>query len=328
MTRSHSVRNIGAIAFAVLVAWASAACYAQPYPSKPIRLMMPYPAGGSTDIVGRLVAERLTAALKQGVVVENRPGASAQIGTEAAAKAPADGYTLLMATSTNAINQALNPNLPYDFPKEFQPIALIANAGQVLVVHPSLPARSVREFIALAKARPGQLAYASSGAGTSGHLAMEALSNAAKIKLLHVPYKGNAPALNDLLGGQVTCGFANVVSVLPQVKAGRLRALGISSAKRSALAPDVPTIAEAGFTDFDISAWFAIMARADVPAAIIARLNLEIAQILSSSETQEKLLSYGLDPSPLRSTKEFADFLQADMRRWSKLAKEAQLTPQ
>jgi len=328
MTRSLSMCNVHAFACVALVMWTSAACHAQPYPSKPIRLMMPYPAGGSTDIVGRLIAERLTAALKQAVVVENRPGASAQIGTEAAAKAPADGYTLLMATSTNAINQALNPNLPYDFPKEFQPIALIANAGQVLVVHPSLPARSVREFIALAKARPGQLAYASSGAGTSGHLAMEALSSAAKIKLLHVPYKGNAPALNDLLGGQVTCGFANVVSVLPQVKAGRLRVLGISSVKRSALAPDVPTIAEAGFADFDISAWFAIMARAEVPAAIIARLNQEIAQILSSSETQEKLLSYGLDPSPLRSTKEFADFLQADMRRWSKLAKEAQLTSQ
>jgi tripartite-type tricarboxylate transporter receptor subunit TctC len=320
------MHNVYAFACAVLIAAGSTQCGAQTFPVKPIRLMMPYPAGGSTDIVGRLIAERLTAALKQTVVVENRPGASAQIGTEAAAKAPADGYTLLMATSTNAINQALNPHLPYDFAKEFQPIALIANAGQVLVVHPSVPVRSVREFIALAKARPGQLTYASSGTGTSGHLAMEALSSAAKIKLLHVPYKGNAPALNDLLGGQVACGFANVVSVLPQIKAGRLRALGISSAKRSALAPDVPTIAEAGFADFDITAWFAIMARSDVPAAIVARLNQEIVQILSSSETQEKLLSYGLDPSPLRSAREFADFLQTDLRRWSKLVKEAHLT--
>jgi tripartite-type tricarboxylate transporter receptor subunit TctC len=320
------MRNAGAFACVALVAWGSAQCHAQPYPVKPVRLMMPYPAGGSTDIVGRLMAERLTAVLKQGVIVENRPGASAQIGTEAAAKAPADGYTLLMATSTNVINQALNSRLPYDFAKEFQPIALIANAGQVLVVHPSLPARSVREFIALAKARPGQLTYASSGAGTSGHLAMEALSSAAKITLLHVPYKGNAPALNDLLGGQVACGFTNVVSVLPQIKVARLRALGISSAKRSALAPDVPTIAEAGFADFDITAWFGIMARSDVPAAIVARLNQELAQILARRETQEKLLSYGLDPSPLHSTKEFADFLQTDMRRWSMLAKEANLT--
>jgi tripartite-type tricarboxylate transporter receptor subunit TctC len=233
-----------------------------------------------------------------------------------------------MATSTNVINQALNPNLRYDFVKEFQPIALIANAGQVLVVHPSLPARSLREFVALAKARPGQLPYASSGTGTSGHLAMEALSSAAQIKLLHVPYKGNAPALNDLLGGQVACGFANVVSVLPQVKEGRLKALGISSAKRSALAPDMPTIAEAGFADFDITAWFGIVARSDVPAAIVARLNQDIVQILLSSETQEKLLSYGLDPSRLHSTKEFADYLQTDMRRWSRLVKEAKLTEQ
>jgi tripartite-type tricarboxylate transporter receptor subunit TctC len=316
------------LAVAALMAGGFTECHAQPYPSKPVRLMMPYPAGGSTDIVGRLMAERLTAALKQVVIVENRPGASAQIGTEAAAKAPPDGYTLLMATSTNAINQALNPHLPYDFAKEFQPIALIANAGQVLVVHPSLPARSLREFIALARARPGQLTYASSGAGTSGHLAMEALSSAAKIILLHVPYKGNAPALNDLVGGQVACGFANVVSVLPQVKDARLRALGISSAKRSALAPEVPTIAEAGFSDFDITAWFGIMARSGVPAAIVVQLNQEIAQILSSSETQEKLLNYGLDPSTLRSTREFADFLQTDLRRWSKLAKDAKLTAQ
>ena len=320
------MRNVYAFACAALVAWGGTQCQAQPYPVKPIRLMMPYPAGGSTDIVGRLIADRLTAVLNQSVVVENRPGASAQIGTEAAAKAPADGYTLLMATSTNAINQALNPHLPYDFVREFQPIALIANAGQVLVVHPSLPTRSVREFIALAKARPGQLTYASSGAGTSGHLAMEALSSAAKIKLLHVPYKGNAPALNDLLGGQVACGFANVVSVLPQIKVARLRALGISSAKRSALAPDVPTIAEAGFADFDITAWFGIMARSDVPNWIVARLNQEIVQILMSSDTQQRLLSYGLDPSSLRSTKAFADFLQTDTRRWFRLASVANLT--
>jgi tripartite-type tricarboxylate transporter receptor subunit TctC len=298
---------------------------AQQYPIKAVRLIMPYPAGGSTDIVGRLMAEQLTGVLGQVVLVDNKPGASAQIGTELAAKAPADGYTLLMATSTNAINHVLNPNLPYDFPTEFQPIALIAKAGQVLVVHPSLPARTVREFIALAKARSGQLPYASSGTGTSGHLAMEALSIAAGIKLLHVPYKGNAPALNDLLGGQVVSGFANVVSVMPQVKLGRLRALGISSDKRSALAPDVPTIAELGFAGFDITAWFGIIARSAVPNAIIMRLNQEIVQILKRKETQEKLLSYGLDPSPIDSTREFADFLRTDIKRWSDVVKKANL---
>jgi tripartite-type tricarboxylate transporter receptor subunit TctC len=183
----------------------------------------------------------------------------------------------------------------------------------------------VREFITLAKARSGQLTYASSGTGTSGHLAMEALAIAAGIKLLHVPYKGNAPALNDLLGGQVVSGFANVVSVMPQVKQGRLRALGISSEKRSALAPDVPTIAELGFAGFDITAWFGIIARSAVPNAIIMRLNQEIVQILKSKETREKLLSYGLDPSPIDSTREFADFLQTDIKRWSNLVKQANL---
>jgi tripartite-type tricarboxylate transporter receptor subunit TctC len=319
------MRNIVALACAAWVAWGVTKCQAQAYPARPVRLIMPYPAGGSTDIVGRLVAERLTAALAQSVVVENRPGASAQIGTEVAAKAPADGYTLLMATSTNAINHVLNANLPYDFAKEFQPIALIAKAGQVLVIHPSLPARTVREFTALAKARPGELTYASSGAGSSGHLAMEALSSAAKMKLLHVPYKGNAPALNDLLGGQVACGFANVVSVLPHVNQGRLRALGISSAKRSALAPAVPTIAELGYADFDIAAWFGIVARSEVPAAFVTRLNQEITRILKSRETEEKLLSLGVDPAPVYSPKEFADFLQTDIRRWAKLATVANL---
>ncbi len=319
------MHNVYAIACAAAIIFGAQETRAQQYPAKTIRLIMPYPPGGSTDIVGRLMAERLTMALGQIVLVDNKPGASAQIGTELAAKAPADGYTLLMGTSTNAINHALNPKLPYDFPAEFQPIALVAKAGQVLVVHPSLPARTVREFISLAKARPGHLTYASSGSGTSGHLAMEAFSIEAKIKLVHIPYKGNAPALNDLLGGQVVSGFSNVVSALPHVSQGRLRALGISSAKRSALAPDVPTIAELGYADFDVTAWFGIMARAGVPGAVITRLNQECVQILKSKEVQDKLLGFGLDPAAIYTTKEFADFLQADIKRWANLARDANL---
>jgi len=319
------MHNVYAIACAAAIIFGAQETRAQQYPAKTIRLIMPYPPGGSTDIVGRLMAERLTMALGQIVLVDNKPGASAQIGTELAAKAPADGYTLLMGTSTNAINHALNPKLPYDFPAEFQPIALVAKAGQVLVVHPSLPARTVREFISLAKARPGHLTYASSGSGTSGHLAMEAFSIEAKVKLVHIPYKGNAPALNDLLGGQVVSGFSNVVSALPHVSQGRLRALGISSAKRSALAPDVPTIAELGYADFDVTAWFGIMARAGVPGAVITRLNQECVQILKSKEAQDKLLGFGLDPAAIYTTKEFADFLQADIKRWANLARDANL---
>lgn len=319
------MHNVYAIACAAAIIFGAQETRAQQYPAKTIRLIMPYPPGGSTDIVGRLMAERLTMALGQIVLVDNKPGASAQIGTELAAKAPADGYTLLMGTSTNAINHALNPKLPYDFPGEFQPIALVAKAGQVLIVHPSLPARTVREFISLAKARPGHLTYASSGSGTSGHLAMEAFAIEAKIKLVHIPYKGNAPALNDLLGGQVVSGFSNVVSALPHVSQGRLRALGISSAKRSALAPDVPTIAELGYADFDVTAWFGIMARAGVPGAVITRLNQECVQILKSKEAQDKLLGFGLDPAAIYTTKEFADFLQADIKRWANLARDANL---
>ena len=298
------------------------AIHAQQYPGKPVRLIMPYPAGGSTDIVGRLVAERLTASLGQQVLVDNRPGASAQIGTEAAAKAPPDGYTLLMATSTNAINHALNPKLPYDFSRDFHPVALVAKAAQLLVVHPSVPARSTRELIAFARSRPGQLSYSSSGTGTSGHLAMEAFAREAKITMVHVPYKGNAPALNDLLGGQVAAGFVNVVSVAPHVKAKRLTALGVSSSKRSALAPDVPTLAELGFPGFDVTAWFGIMAPAGTPAAIVTRLNQEIVAILNTKQIQERLLSFGVDRAPIESPKELADFLQSDIRRWTKLVQE------
>lgn len=292
---------------------------AQQYPAKAVRLIMPYPAGGSTDIVGRLIAERLTSNLGQTVFVDNRAGASAQIGTEAAAKAAADGYTLLMATSTNTINHALNPNLPYDFSRDFEPVALIAKAAQMLVVHPSLRALSVREFIAFAKSRPGQLSYSSSGNGTSGHLAMEAFAREANIMLVHVPYKGNAPALNDLLGGQVATGFINVVSGLPHVQAGRLRALGVSSAKRSALAPAVPAIAELGFPGFDVTAWFGIMVPAGTPASIVARLNQEIVRILNNPQVRERLLSFGVDRAPIDTSKEFSDFLQRDIGSWIRL---------
>ena len=299
---------------------------AQQYPAKAVRLVMPYPAGGSTDIVGRLIAERLTGNLGQTVFVDNRSGASAQIGTEAAAKAAPDGYTLLMATSTNAINHALNSNLPYDFSRDFEAVALIAKAAQLLVVHPSLHVRSVREFIAFAKSRPDQVSYSSSGTGTSGHLAMEAFAREAQIRLVHVPYKGNAPALNDLLGGQVATGFVNVVSGLPHVQAGRLNALGVSSAKRSALAPAIPTVAELGFPGFDVTAWFGIMVPAGTPASIVARLNQEIVRILNNPQVQERLLSFGVDRAPIDTSKEFSDFLQTDVKRWSRLVQHLGLT--
>ena len=297
--------------------------HAQQYPTKSVRLIMPYPAGGSTDTIGRLIAERITATLGQTVIVDNRAGASAQIGTEIAAKAPADGYTLLMATSTNSINHVINPKLPYDFFREFQPVSLIVRAAQLLVVHPSLPARSVRELIALSKAQPGKLTYASSGSGTSGHLAMEAFSREAKIKIVHVPYKGNAPALSDLMGGHVVMGFANVVTVVPNVKAGLLRAVGISSAKRSTLVPDVPTIAESGMPGFDIAAWFGIMAPSGTPEVIVNRLGKEISAILNSAQVSERLTTMGVDRTDTQTPAAFAEFLKTDLKRWAKIIHEA-----
>jgi len=297
--------------------------HAQQYPTKSIRLIMPYPAGGSTDTIGRLIAERLAIALEQTVIVDNRPGASAQIGTEAVARAPADGYTLLMATSTNSINHVINPKLPYDFFREFKPVSLIVRASQLLVVHPSLPARSVRELIALAKGQPGVLTYATSGTGTSGHLAMEAFSKDAKIKIVHVPYKGNAPALADLMGGHVVMGFANVVTVVPNVKAGRLRALGISSANRSALVPEIPTIAESGMPGFDIAAWFGIMAPSGTPDVIVNRLGQEVSAILKITQVSEKFSAMGVDRVDAQTPAEFAEFLRIDLKRWTKIIKDA-----
>ena len=279
-------------------------------------------------MVGRLVASQLSASLGQQVVVDNRAGASAQIGTELAAKSPPDGYTLLMATSTNVINQAMNPKLPYEFLRDFQPVALVAKAAQLMAVHPSLSAKSVKEFVAVGRAHPSQITYASSGAGTSGHLAMEALAQAANIKLLHIPYKGNAPALNDVLGGQVASMFGNVVSALPHTKTGRLRALGVSTARRSALAPDVPTIAESGYPGFEVAAWFGFVVSTGTPAPVVSRLNTEIVKALNDKTVQEKLLGFGVDRATIETPKEYGDFMQADLKQWAKLLKEANIKPE
>jgi len=323
----HESRTLSPWLAGALFALASGAT-AQGYPSKPIRLLMPYPAGGATDIVGRALGQRLSAVLGQSVVVDNRPGASALVGTEAAARAAPDGYTLVMATSTNAINQTLNPKLPHDLVKDFEPIALVAHAVQLLVVHPSVPARSVRELVALARARPGQLSYASSGSGTSGHIAMETLKRAAAVDLVHVPYKGGAPALNDVLGGQVATMFTNVVASLPHVKNARLRALGVSSAQRSLLAPDVPTVAESGYPGFEVTAWFGIMAPAGTPKDILQRLGAEVGKLLQQAEMRDRFLALGAEPASLRTPGEFGEFIRANILHWAKMIRETGARPE
>jgi tripartite-type tricarboxylate transporter receptor subunit TctC len=299
------------------------------YPVRPVRLIVPYPAGGSGDVIARLIAQRLSASLGQAVIVDNRPGASGLVGTELASKAAPDGYTLVLTTSTNAINVTLHPKLPYDIVRDFVPVALLARGLQVLVVHPAVPAASLREFIALVRSRPAQLNYVSSGAGTSGHLAMEVLKRAAGMDITHVPYKGNAPALNDLMGGHAAAMFSNVVTVVGHIKSGRLRALGVSSLQRSVLAPDIPTIAESGFPGFDVIAWFGMAAPAGTPKKIVDDLNRAILAALASSDTQERLLALGAEPpQAVKTHEQFAEFLRADIVKWGKMISETGVRPE
>jgi tripartite-type tricarboxylate transporter receptor subunit TctC len=314
--------------FSPLLAGSGAAAATHAYPERPVRLIVPYPAGGSGDVIARLIGQRLTASLGQAVIVDNRAGASGLVGTEIASRAAPDGYTVLLTTSTNAINVTLHPGLPYDVARDFEPVALLARGLQVLVVHPSIAATSLKEFVALVRARPSQLNYASSGSGTSGHLAMEVLKRAAGIDVTHVPYKGNAPALNDLIGGQVTAMFSNVVTVVGHVKGGRLRALGVSSVRRSVLAPDIPTIAESGFPGFEVIAWFGMAVPAGTPKTIVATLNAGVLGALAPAEAQERMLALGAEPvQDVKTPAQIAEFLKADIDKWRKMIRETGVHP-
>jgi len=297
--------------------------HAQLYPTRAVRIIMPYPAGGGSDVVARLVAQRLSVDLGQPVTVNNHPGAAGLVGTEIAAKAAPDGYTLLLSTSTNAINVSLHPKLPYDFAADFIPIALIGGSLQLLLIHPSIPAKTTREFVAYVKSKPGQLSYASAGSGSSGHIAMEVLKRAADMDTLHVPYKGGAPALNDLLGGQVAALFQSVVTAVPIMKSGKARGLGVSGSERSVIAPDIPTIAEAGFPGFEVVGWFGFSVRAGTPKPIVDQLSTAITRALSAKEVQERMLSLGVEPMPrIRTPEQFREFLTADIAKWSKMLRD------
>ncbi len=305
----------------LLVAGAAATVQAQTYPSKPIRMIVPFPPGGTTDILARAIGAELTKAWGQPVVIENRPGAGGNIGSEAVAKSPGDGYTLLMGTvGTHGINPSLYKKMPYDAVKDFAPVTLVALVPNILVVHPSVPAKSVAELIALAKKQPGKLTYASSGNGTSIHLSGALFESLAGVQMVHVPYKGSAPAVTDLLGGQVNMMFDNMPSALPHVKAGKLRALGVTSAKRSPAVPDVPTIAEAGVKGYEASSWFGVLAPATTPKDIVAKLNAEIAKSLGTPEMKEKLSSQGAEPVG-NTPEQFGAFIRAEIDKWAKVVK-------
>ncbi|MFN7085375.1 MAG: tripartite tricarboxylate transporter substrate binding protein [Burkholderiales bacterium] len=305
-----------------LVSGPALAADTPPYPSKPVRLIAPSSPGSGVDIVSRLVAQKLGASLGQQVVVENRAGAGGNLGAEIAARAAPDGYTLFMATPSHAINPALYRKLNYDTLRDFTPIALVMTGQYVLVVHPSLPAKSVKEFVALAKARPGQLNYASAGNGNATHLAGELLKSLAKIDIVHVAYKGSGPALVDLISGQVHFMFPNLVNSLSHIAAGRLRALAVTGAKRATAAPDIPTLIEAGVAGYTVASWYGMLAPAGTPQAVVGRLNGELVKVLRSPDVKERLAAQGADPAG-GAPEEFLVFLKEEIVKWGKVVKGA-----
>jgi tripartite-type tricarboxylate transporter receptor subunit TctC len=299
-------------------------CAAEPaYPSRPVRFIVSYPPGAGTDIVARLLGQKLGEAWGQQVVVDNRPGAGAIVGTDAVAKAAPDGYTIGIADSGPlAINPALYPHLPYNPARDFAPITMIAKLPFILVVHPSLPANSVAELVALAKKRPGQINYASVGNGSVVHLATELFKTRAGIDLVHVPYKGSAPALSGLLSGETSVMFVNLLSSMPLVKAGKLRALATASPKRLIAVPELPTVAEAGVPGYEFEAWFGAIAPAGTPRAIVERLNQDLRRVIAIPEIRDRLIHQG-GLEPVGSTAEsFAELIPGEIERWGKLVRQ------
>lgn len=293
---------------------------AQSYPAKPIRLVVPYAPGGGVDIIARATAQELTKRLGQQIIVDNRTGAGGNIGSDTVAKAPPDGHTLLMASPANTINPSLYAKMPYDPLRDLIPIALIGSVPSVMVANPSLPVQDIKQLIALAKAKPGALTYGSGGSGSTEHLAGEMFKSFARIDLLHVPYKGGAQVMIDLIGGQVALMFSNQLGVLPHIKGGKLKALGVASAERSTALPDVPTFAEAGFPDFKVSVWWGVMGPAGMPKEIVNRLNREIVAGLSSPEMGGRLQT--MSAQPIGGTPEqFAAFFAAETKRWAPIVK-------
>ena len=293
----------------------------QAYPTKPIRYIVPFAPGGMTDILGRIVGQKLFEAWGQQVIVDNRAGAAGGIGAEIAAKAPPDGYTILGGTiSSHAINVSLYSRLPYDPVKDFAPITLYVSLPNMLVVHPSLPVNSVRDLIALAKSKPKQLTFASAGNGTSQHLSGELFNVMAGVELVHVPYKGSSPGLADLVGGQVMMFFDNITTSLPLAKSGKIRAIAVTTARRASVAPELPTIAESGLAGYDVSSWQGVFAPAGTPRPIVAKLNAQIVKILAMPDVRERLTSLGADPVG-NTPEQFAAYVKAEIAKWAPIVK-------
>ena len=310
-------RALFGIALAVLCAGAAAPACAQGYPARPVRLIVPYPPGGGTDIFARLVGVKLNETLGQPVVVEQRPGAAGVIGADVAAKSAPDGYTLVIGQASNlAINLSLMKKLPYDPARDFAPITLVATSPNLLVVHPSLPVRGIKDLVALAKTKPGAINYASAGNGSPGHLAAEYFKKVAKIDLVHIPYKGATPALLDVLAGHASLYFTSPIAAQPFVQSGRLRQIAVTSGKRFPPLPDVPTIAESGYRDIDMTSWWGLLAPAGTPADIVNKLHSATVKALNSAEVKERLASQGA--MVVTSTpNEFAAYIKSEIAKWA-----------
>ena len=306
---------------ALALVFLSGVTQAQPYPSRPVRLIVPFPPGGSNDIVARMVATQLGERLGQQVVIDNRGGAGGVLGTDLAAKSPPDGYTLLLISVAYAFGPALYKNLPYDPEKAFTPVGILGSGAAALTVHPSLPVNTVRELIALAKAKPGALNYASAGIGSLQHLACALFMIQAGIDVVHVPYKGGGPAMADVIAGQAQIVMPSLIQVVPHIKSGRLRVLGTSGTRRSAVLPDVPTISESGVHGYEAHNWWGILAPAGTPALVIEKLHRDLTRVLASRETEKRFETEGAEVVRMTPA-EFGRFISAELVKWSRVARE------
>jgi tripartite-type tricarboxylate transporter receptor subunit TctC len=325
--RFHDVprRGVNTLLAAALMLCACAA-HAQNFPAKPLRIVVPFAPGGPNDILARTVGQKMTENWGQQVIVDNRPGAGTVIGTQLVARAPADGYTLLMVATSMAVNPSLRAKLPYDTMNDFTPVTLLIFSPNVLVTHPSVPVASVKDLIALARSRPGQISYASGGTGAATHLAGELLAMEGRVKMIHVPYKGAAPATVDLLSGQVSWMFGTILPTIPHIKAAKLRAIAVTSPKRTAVLPDVPAVAET-LAGFDATSWYGLFAPAGTPKDVIARLHAENARIINLPEIRERLLAEGAAPAAL-GPDEFAAHFRREVEKWGKVVRTAGIKPE
>lgn len=319
--------RFSALGMAALMAISSSATLAQPaaknpYPAKPVRMVVAYPAGGPTDILARAVAQKLTVSLGQQVVVDNRPGVAGLIGAELAAKSPPDGYTLLAVPATHAVNPSIYAKMPYDTLRDFSPVALLAEAAFILVAHPSLPVKNVKELAALARSRPGQLNYGATSLSGLPNLAGELFNQMNNVKLVGIPYKGGAPATVDVVAGHIQLMFNSIITAMPHVRSGRLRALGVTSRKRTSAAPEVPTIAEQGMPGFEVSGWYGVLAPAGLPSEIVVRLNTEMNRAMSDPAVINRLAGDGVDAATA-TPDEFAARVKNEIEKWGKVVKAA-----